>query len=476
MLIAMAHWRVLGGLFALIVILAAHGTPAALASDGLPAGVPVPAWAKGKRVHFEPLAARHPRRVSGEAASSSGAAYPLNSSPPLLRYGGGVVENEPRLVLVFLGKQWEGDLALRHELEATAESLPGSTYQKILTQYSGLEGPISSPLAGSPVIEKRYLTQANASKVGQSAILRAAHEATEMTSDGESINTTYAVLPAPGTAEVEPLTCGYHQEMSAGGDVTWVPGPSAAAIMDTEPRIGCNSSKTLTHEYAESVTDPSGGDGWATGEGHNDEIADLCNERSPGRLADGSLVSWLWDDSKGACEIEDSAPGSIPIGPYVETSHQNPSLEGATNLTPESEALETSIYPCGLQAHYYFEYGTTTAYGAKTAEAVVPAAWGPAKVHATVAGLQHGTPYHWRVVVTTSNGSSRGEDHEFVIPYYAEVRGVWANRIGHTEATLNGEVRPVGVGTEYYFEYGTTTAYTARTAEVSAGSGSGSSK
>jgi len=465
----MAYSRVLGGLLALVMLAATHGTAAALAADGLPPGVPVPAWAFGKKVHFDP-AEGPSRRLPSKAATSSAKVGLLTSSAPRLRYWGGLVENEPRLVLVFLGEQWEDDLALRHELEATAGSLPGSGYQQILTQYSGLEGPISSPLAGSPIIETYYLKQAIASKVGHAAIVSAAEEVIRLMGVGENTNTTYAVLPAPGTAEVEPRTCGYHEERSEGGD-SWVPGPSVAAIMDTEPRIGCDSSKTLTHEYAESVTDPGGGGSWSTGEGDNDEIADICNSLSPGRLADGSLVAWLWDDSKGACEIEDSDPRSVPIGPYAETSNRNPSLEGATNLTPESETLETSIYPCNLEAHYYFEYGTTEAYGSKTAESVVPAAWGAVKVNTTISGLQHSIPYHWRVVVRTSNGTADGVDHEFTIPYYAEVKGERASEVGLTEATLRGEVRPVGVETKYYFEYGTTTTYGSKTAETSVESG-----
>lgn len=463
---------------ALFVLLTAHGT-AALATDGLPPGVPVPAWAKGKRVHFDPAEPQNPRLAGGEAgpaetpgggaATSIAKAQPLTSSPPRLVYHGGTIQNEPHLMLVFLGEEWESGsaLALRRELEATAESLPGSRYQEILTQYSGLYGPISSPLAGSPVIEKYYVKRPITTKIDSYAARLAAQEAIEQTGGSEKTDTTYAILPAPGTVEVESRTCGFHE-----GYGPSEAGPSIAVIMDTEERVGCNVFQTLTHEYAESVTDRDGASGWNTGERlGDDEIGDICNELGPGRLADGAQVAYLWDDSKDACEVEDTDPGSVPIGPYTETSNRDPSLEGATNLTPESEKLETSIYPCNLQAHYYLEYGTTAAYGDRTTESVVPAAWGAVKVSATITGLQHSVPYHWRVVVKTSNGSANGVDHEFTIPYYAEVKEEEASDVELTEATLNGEVRPVGVETKYYFEYGATTAYGSRTAEASAGSG-----
>jgi hypothetical protein len=468
-------------LLALVTLLGAQRTATAVAADGLPPGVPVPAWAKGKRVHFDPAEPQNTRLAGddagageaavGGAAASSAKARPLTSSPPRLLYHGGTIQNEPHLMLVFLGEEWESGsaLVLRRELEATAESLPGSNYQRILTQYSGLDGPISSPLAGSPVIEKYYVKQPITTKINSYAARRAAQEVIEHTGGSEKTDTTYAILPAPGTAEVESRTCGFHEEYGAGEA-----GPSIAVIMDTEERIGCgDTTQTLTHEYAESVTDPNGVSGWNTGEGvGGDEIGDICNELGPGRLADGARVAYLWDDSRGACETEDSDPGSLPIGPYTETSHDgDPSLEGATNLTPESETIETSIYPCDLEAHYYFEYGTTEAYGHKTAESVVPAGWGAVKVNTTLTGLQHGTPYHWRVVVKTGNGSADGVDHEFTIPYYAEVKGEETSDVGLTEATLNGEVRPVGVETKYYFEYDTTTAYGSKTAETSVGSG-----
>ncbi len=475
----MVHSRVLGGLLALTMLPAAHGTAVALAADGLPPGVPVPAWAKGKRVHFDLAEPHSPRRVGGDVrlgaaggvmAASSAKVAPLTSSPPRLLYHGGTIQNEPHLMLVFLGQEWESGsaLSLRHELEATAESLPGSSYQKILTQYSGLEGPISSPLSGSPVIEQYYVKRPITTKITSYAARQAAREVIEQTDGTEKTDTTYAILPAPGTVEVESRTCGFHEEYGSNEA-----GPSIAVLMDTEERIGCGDvPQTLTHEYAESVTDPDGVTGWNTGEGvGSDEIGDICNRLGPGRLANGTRVAYLWDDSKNACEVEDSNPGSLPIGPYADSSYRNPSLDGSTNQTVESETFETSVYPCGVEAHYYFEYGTTTAYGNRTAELALSAKWGSVKVSVTVAGLQHSIPYHWRVVVKTSHGTAEGVDHEFIIPYYVEIKERGATNVGLSEATLNGEVRPVGVEAKYYFEYGTTEAYGLRTPEASAGSG-----
>ena len=48
-----------------------------------------------------------------------------------------------------------------------------------------------------------------------------------------------------------------------------------------------------------------------------------------------------------------------------------------------------------------------------------------------------------------------------------------ATNTGETTATLNGTVNPHGAETKYYFEYGTTVSYGSKTAEASAGSGTG---
>ncbi len=228
---------------------------------------------------------------------------------------------------------------------------------------------------------------------------------------------------------------------------------------------------TLTHEYAESVTDPTQ-EGWRRSDTGENEIADICNYLGPQRMADGARVAALWDDSKNACEVEDSGPQLIPIGPLAEPIHTETSPYGSTNCCSlETETVETAFYPCGLEAHYHFEYGTTKAYGSNTPETAVPATWGEVEAHTTIAGLQYSTHYHWRLVVTTSNGTAYGGDHEFVIPFYVEVDSEEATEIQTTEATLRAEVQPGGVQAKYHFEYGPAEAYGSSTAEASAGSG-----
>jgi hypothetical protein len=460
-------------LLALVGVAALKVPPAAWAADGLPPGVPVPSWAKGRRVHFDPAEPRNPRlagdgRAASNARTSNAATSPAALSADSMHYYDGPVENEPRLVLVFWGSGWSSSSGLEHELEATAEGLPGSGFQKLLTQYSSLDGPISPDPLDSPVVEKYYDRREITTKVTGEAAAREGYEVAQKTGGGADGNATYAVLPAPGTAGLEAGTCGFHE--TSGRE--WATGPSVAGILDTAGAPGCGPpTMTLTHEYAESVTDPNGGSGWTRANSGDTEIADVCKSLGPARMADGALVAQLWDDAKGNCEVEDNSPGSVPIGPYAEPSSIDPSPYGSTNLTIESEKLETSIYPCGLEAHYYFEYGSSAAYGHKTAESVIAAAWGAVAVNTTISGLQHNTPYHWRVVVRTSNGTFDGVDHEFSIPWDPEIREEGSSDVQSTQASVGGWVQPGGIATTYYIEYGATEGYGAKTSEASAGSG-----
>jgi hypothetical protein len=455
-------------LLALVGVAAAQLPPPAWAADGLPPGVPVPSWAKGKRVHFDPAEPQNPRLAGADRAAPNAEASPAALSADSMHYYDGPVENEPRLVLVFWGSGWSSSSGLEHELEATAEGLLGSGFQKLLTQYSSLDGPISPDPLDSPVVEKYYDPREITTKVTGQAAAQEGWGVAQSTGGGNDGNATYAVLPAPGTAGLEGNTCGFHE--TSGSE--WNTGPSVAVILDTEGSPGCGPpTMTLTHEYAESVTDPDGGSGWTRADNGDTEIADVCNDLGPARMADGALVAQLWDDSKGACEVEDDDPGSVPIGPYAEPSITDPSPYGSTNETIESEKLETSIYPCDLEAHYYFEYGTSTAYGHRTTESTVAAAWDAVEVSTTISGLQHNTPYHWRVVVRTGNGTFDGVDHEFSIPYDPEIQEENATVVLSSSANIGGRIQPGGIETKYYFEYGPTDAYGTRTEEASAGSG-----
>lgn len=95
-----------------------------------------------------------------------------------------------------------------------------------------------------------------------------------------------------------------------------------------------------------------------------------------------------------------------PAAPFVST--------GSASSVSESEAtLNGAINPSEQATTYFFEYGTTTAYGLKTGEEPVGSGTSPVAESATVGGLSAGTTYHFRLVAKNATGTSHGLDRTF---------------------------------------------------------------
>lgn len=100
------------------------------------------------------------------------------------------------------------------------------------------------------------------------------------------------------------------------------------------------------------------------------------------------------------------------------TTAQTASIEeaAARNVTASSAELTAKINPHGLDAHYRFEYGTSTAYGTSVPvpDQDISSGAGGVEVSQLVSGLQPNTTYHFRVLATDANGTVEGADHTFV--------------------------------------------------------------
>jgi hypothetical protein len=101
-----------------------------------------------------------------------------------------------------------------------------------------------------------------------------------------------------------------------------------------------------------------------------------------------------------------TAPAFASGKPFVET-------KPATNVGEYTATLNGVVNPNGATTKYYFEYGTTTSYGTKSAE--VSAGSGTTNLEESLSGiaLNPETTYHFRIVATNSNGTSDGEDATF---------------------------------------------------------------
>lgn len=143
----------------------------------------------------------------------------------------------------------------------------------------------------------------------------------------------------------------------------------------------------------------------------------------------------------------------------------------ATNVAQSSATVAGTVNPNGTATSYYFQYGTTTSYGSSTPSTSAGAGNSDVAVSANLSGLASSTKYHFRVVATSSAGTTDGTDQTFTTTTPPTVTTGGAARITHTWAGVSGTVNPRGQSTTYYFRYGTTTAYGLQSSPQNSGSG-----
>jgi len=148
--------------------------------------------------------------------------------------------------------------------------------------------------------------------------------------------------------------------------------------------------------------------------------------------------------------------------PMVVTA--NPSQVGGTEAT-----LAGAVNPMGESAEVYFDYGTTTGYGAQTPAQTMSDGETAIDVAATVSGMNEGQIYHCRIVATSSHGTSYGQDVSFVADAFGTATAPPAVATGDAKAisafgaTLQGTVNPNSGFASAWFEYGLTNEYAKRT-------------
>jgi hypothetical protein len=145
----------------------------------------------------------------------------------------------------------------------------------------------------------------------------------------------------------------------------------------------------------------------------------------------------------------------------------------ASSVTTRSVRLNGAVTPNGQATSWYFEYGTTTGYGSRTATRNAGAGTRAVNVSFSPTGLRTATTYHYRLVAANASGTSLGADRIFGTAGPPVVRTGPTLDIGSSTARPTGVVNPRGRRTTWYFEYGTTTRFGSRTASRSAGSAFG---
>lgn len=143
-----------------------------------------------------------------------------------------------------------------------------------------------------------------------------------------------------------------------------------------------------------------------------------------------------------------------------------------SKATATSAVVSGAVDPHGEATTWYVEYGTSSAYGLKSAVQSAGDGVAGVSVSVTLTKLTQQTTYHYAIVATNAAGTVVGADGiltTLVAPI--ATTGV-TTALTATSLTLTGVIEPNGQATSYFFEFGPTTAYGTRTTSRSAGSGS----
>ena len=180
------------------------------------------------------------------------------------------------------------------------------------------------------------------------------------------------------------------------------------------------------------------------------------------------------------CEEEESNEVCTTYGEVMsfETPSWSPTttIETPTGVEKGNATLRGTVNPHEFDTTFHFNWGTTESYGN-----TIPIPNGEAgegasakAVSEAISGLKGETTYFYRLVAESWQGTSESKGSFTTPNWKPEVVAKAASAITETGATLNGTVNPKGFETKYWFEYGKTTSYGTKTAEVSAGSGTSS--
>jgi len=138
------------------------------------------------------------------------------------------------------------------------------------------------------------------------------------------------------------------------------------------------------------------------------------------------------------------------------------------SVKTNSAVVTGSVNPNGTATTWEFQYGLASSSSFPSSTPMKSAGSGTADVSesATLPGLSSATSYHYRIVAISSAGTSYGAAGILNTTAAPIALTNAASSVGVASAVLNGIVNPEGASTTWFFQYGTTTAYSSKTAAV----------
>ncbi|MGH2944290.1 MAG: hypothetical protein ACRDLN_16110 [Solirubrobacteraceae bacterium] len=99
---------------------------------------------------------------------------------------------------------------------------------------------------------------------------------------------------------------------------------------------------------------------------------------------------------------------AVPALAQAQSTKPTVTTGGIADLGQQSATLLGQVKVNGAQTTYFFQYGTTTIFGAVTPSVTVPGNSGTVNITAPLTGLAPFTRYHYRLVARNRNGTVNG--------------------------------------------------------------------
>jgi hypothetical protein len=119
----------------------------------------------------------------------------------------------------------------------------------------------------------------------------------------------------------------------------------------------------------------------------------------------------------------------------------------ATQVSYASAVVSGAVNPHGAATTYYFQYGTTPAYGLQTAVAGAGEGTAAAAVSTALTGLAPVTVYHYRLVALNGAGARAGADRTFktaAVPLSLQILGAPNPTVYATPTVIEGTLSGTG--------------------------------
>ena len=228
-------------------------------------------------------------------------------------------------------------------------------------------------------------------------------------------------------AAVSGLTAGteYHFRMfaengtgtSMGVDRTFKTGAPPTATTDPAASIGPVSA-TL-----KGTVNPKGLEtkyffNYGTDETYGQKTAETAIPVGQSNVAASKLVSGLEPETEYHFQIvaKNSAAGGEVLGAdrtFTTTGGPVATTGQASEIGETTATVKGVVNPQGQTTKYFFNYGTTTAYGQKTSETSAGAGTTDVNASTQLTGLSPGTAYHFQLVAKSAGGETKGLDGTF---------------------------------------------------------------